>query len=167
MLILLIISMVFFYSYLIIVRIKYGKAFSILNTAFLIPKNKELWFALFSWSYGLPIAIVSSDLTTTGLMFFAGVLICVVGITTDFRNNSMANKIHMGGATIGVFLAQLSIIFEHDIWWYSLISICIMWLIYTLGKKQLYMTNTYVYWGETWVISTVYLILLLKLLHWL
>ena len=159
--------MVFFYSYLIIIRIKYGKAFSISNTAFLIPKNKELLFALFSWSYGLPIAIVSTNLTTTGLMFFAGVLICVVGITTDFRNNTMANKIHMGSAAIGVFLAELSIIFEHDVWWYSLISIGIMWAIYTLGKKRILMASTYVYWGETWVISTVYLMLLLKLLHWL
>ena len=157
--------MIFFYSYLIIIRIKYGKSFSISNTAFLIPKNKELWFALFSWSYGLPIAIVSTDLTTTGLMFFAGVLICVVGITTDFRNNVMANKIHMGSAAMGVFLAELSIIFEHDIWWYSLISIGGMWIIYTIGKKQLSMASTYVYWGETWVISTVYLMLLLKLIY--
>lgn len=102
-------------------------------------RNYKIIFTLFSWLYALPAMIVAQ----TGLMFFAGGFICLVGVAADYKQG--LDKIWHGRfAIIAVLLSQLSINLDFHNYFISLVSILIMLILFLLRKK-LY---SYIYWIE-------------------
>lgn len=160
---LLIFGILIFHIYLIWYRINYKPEFSISNTYYGLPKNINWLFTIFSWGYGIPIAIVSVNLLGTPLMFFAGVAIAFVGTAANFRESDLACKVHMEGAKIAIILSQLSLIFEFKMWYMCLASFILGGLVYFLGKKKLLFKDTYIYWAEIIMIETIFGVLVYNL----
>ena len=96
-------------------------------------------FTLFSWLYALPAMIIAE----TGLMFFAGGFICLVGVAANYKQG--LDKIWHGRFAISaVLLSQISINFDFHNYFISLISILLMMIIFLFRKKL----ESYIYWIE-------------------
>ena len=102
-------------------------------------RNYKIIFTLFSWLYAIPAMIVAQ----TGLMFFAGGFICLVGVAADYKQG-LDEIWHGRFAIIAVLLSQLSINLDFHNYFISLVSILIMLILFLLRKKL----NSYIYWIE-------------------
>ena len=102
-------------------------------------RNYKIVFTLFSWLYAIPAMILAQ----TGLMFFAGGFICLVGVAANYKQG--LDKIWHGRfAIFAVLLSQLSINIDFHNYFISLISILLMMIIFLFRKKL----ESYIYWIE-------------------
>lgn len=158
-----IITLVVFHLYLAFIYLKYGRVFSISDSYYALDKNVNFLFTLYTWSYALPMAIISLDLNDSPLMFFAGAAICFVGVASNYKGNLMTKNMHYRCAAIGVILGLLSIIIEFKFWWLALIAIVLACGITLLGRNKKLFTNSYIYWAELIIVETIFLAIGLKL----
>lgn len=104
-----------------------------------LDRNYKIVFTLFSWLYAIPAMILAQ----TGLMFFAGGFICLVGVAANYKQG--LDKIWHGRfAIFAVLLSQLSINIDFHNYFISLISILLMMIIFLFRKKL----ESYIYWIE-------------------
>ena len=102
-------------------------------------RNYKIVFTLFSWLYAIPAMVLAQ----TGLMFFAGGFICLVGVAANYKQG--LDKIWHGRfAIFAVLLSQLSINIDFHNYFISLISILLMMIIFLFRKKL----ESYIYWIE-------------------
>lgn len=159
-----IITLVVFHLYLLFIYLKYGRIFSISDSYYALDKNINFLFTLYTWSYALPMAIISLELNDSPLLFFAGAAICFVGVASNYKSDLMTKNTHMNCAAIGVILGLLSIIIEFKFWWLALIAVALSGGVVLLGKNKKLFTNTYIYWAEIIIIEAIFLTIGLKLL---
>lgn len=160
-----IITLVVFHLYLAFIYLKYGRIFSISDSYYALDKNINFLFTLYTWSYALPMAIISLDLNDSPLLFFAGAAICFVGVASNYKSDLMTKNMHMNCAAIGVILGLLSIIIEFKFWWLALIAIVLAGGITLFGKNKKLFTTTYIYWAEMIIIESIFLAIGLKLFN--
>jgi len=160
-----IITLVVFHLYLTFIYLKYGRVFSISDSYYALTEKINFLFTLYTWSYALPMAIISLDINDSPLMFFAGAAICFVGVASNYKSNIMTKNMHMRCAAIGVILGLLSLIFEFKFWWLSLIAVVLAGTVTLLGKKTKWFAATYIYWAEIIIIESIFLAIGLKLFN--
>jgi len=77
---------------------------------------------------GLPVTIQSE----TGMMFFAGAFICLVGAAPAFRDD-FTSKIHSIGAIGGISLAMVSLWIDYG-YWYVSVGFAVMTFLLTFFR---------------------------------
>lgn len=148
-----------FFSYVFYVWIQHGIKTSIsFSYYFLNEKYRDLIFLLFCWGFSIPAMILGES----GWLFFAGGLICFVGIASDYATKELIKvldpngntieverttkdlsyKIHMMGSYGGVLLSQLAVLFTFGLW-----QINILFVLFTVGAKIFKMPNA-TWWIE-------------------
>lgn len=148
---------VVFFGYLAACWILFGSATSISATFYDWPeKYRKIIFLAFCWGYAIPAIMMAQ----TGLLFFAGGFLSVVGIASDFRSDSQTSKDHTAAATIAVVLSQLSIIFDYKEYLLSAISIALMAGLFLIKKKM----KTFMYWAEIIAFLAIDYVIAIKIL---
>jgi len=122
----------------------------------LVNESKKLgWiFTVFTWSYAIPAAMLSHSI----MMFAACGFISFVGVAANYRTNPSDQIFHGKFAKLAVVLSQLSIIFEYNLWYISLISVALIAIIYLTKVKN----STY--WIEQVAFFTITYVFILELI---
>lgn len=106
-------STIIFFGYIALVWIKFGILPSISDSYYYFKKIPGLFFfAMFGT--GLPITIFAE----TGLLFFAGSFIVLVGAAGAFRQE-LIGKVHVIGAVGSIVLGMVSIWVDYGYWYIS------------------------------------------------
>jgi len=153
------IMLITFISYMSFVWIKYGEQPSISQSYYALPDNQKFLHNTFCWCYAISLIIATGTL----LMFFAGIGIIIVGITSQYKetiNKRIKNIIHLIGAYIGLILSQLSILFDFKMWQINILFLTSSVILLLLHKK--YMTN-HLWWGEILAFLSISYVLGIKL----
>jgi hypothetical protein len=139
--------------------IKYGEQPSISQSYYALPDDQKFLYNTFCWCYAIALIIAAETL----LMFFAGIGIIIVAITARYReivHKNYKNILHMIGAYIGLFLSQLSILFDFKMWKINVLFLVLSAILFLLHKK--YMTN-HLWWGEILAFLSISYVLGIKL----
>jgi hypothetical protein len=131
-LILLLISFLSILSYLITVFIIYGWQSSISESYYRWPKEINFIFTIAIWLFAIPIVIAAES----GILFFAGSFICVVGAAENFHN-PFIRRYHVAAAIIGIGLGMMSIIIDYNNWISPAIFGVSLLIMYFLKFKNL------------------------------
>jgi len=119
---LLIISTAVFISYVTAIWIEFGVLPSISDSYYKL-KHKSLFF-LAMVGTGFPITMQSE----TGMMFFAGAFICLVGVAGAFRQE-LTGKVHAIGAIGGIALGMCSLWIDYGYWhvpvFFAVVTFCL------------------------------------------
>jgi hypothetical protein len=153
MLILFLISLIIFISYVSFIWIKYGVLSSISESYYILPEKLQILFTLFCFGCGFPIVIVGVPLTP--LMFFAGASMCFIGAASSFKR-SFTHDVHYISAILAIIFAQLSILS------FSLWPLCLIFIIGSILIKLILKKNTF-WWVEILAFITIYIALVIKL----
>jgi len=129
-------SLLIFITYLSIVVYKYGIQKSISDSYYRLPKKWSIVFLFFIWGFALPLGILlKSDYT---ILLTAIALICIVGITPNFKDYKAVKWMHMLGAFSGIIIAILSIIFEFKLYCIAGGLAILILLIYKFVKNPIW-----------------------------
>jgi hypothetical protein len=109
--ILIIISSLVFYSYVIFIWNKYGAQKSISQSFYCLQSKYRWLFTLFVFSFTVPLIFLTDDKV---LMPVAIWLVALVGAASNFTGSIITKYIHMIGAIGGILLANISLILEFD-----------------------------------------------------
>jgi len=104
------ISSIIFFTYIILVCLKYGIPPSVSESYYLLPKKINILFTLALWGFALPIVFYADN----GLLFFTGAGIVFVGAAAQFKDTFIRN-IHFAGA-IGAVLLSQTYIYTQGLW---------------------------------------------------
>jgi hypothetical protein len=144
-----------FFSYLLMIRIRYGILDTISSSYYQLPQNQKWLFTIFCWSFAIPAMILGDSV----LMFLAGACICFTGAAAAYKQE-MTSTVHIVGAVGGVLFSQLSIWLDYPlsegIWLYSVYFLICTGVLYFLKVKT--------YWIEVFAFTTIMCVLLLKIL---
>ena len=121
-----------FVSYVTFIWIKYGVQKSISDSYYRLPTRKQFLFVFFCWGFAIPAMILGN----CALMFLAGVFICFVGAAAAFKGDKMTEWVHVVGAYGGVLLSQLAIWIIYDMWYITVLFIVLSGLLYILKVKN-------------------------------
>ena len=108
------ISTLAFFGFVIMIWIRFGLLSSISDGYYYLNRQKHL-FAIAMVGVGLPVTIQSD----TGMIFFAGLFICMAGAAGYIRED-FTEKLHIVGATGGITLSMVSLWIDYGMWWVSL-----------------------------------------------
>jgi hypothetical protein len=120
-----------FVIYNLTILLKYGCLNSISASYYSLPVKYNWLFLVFCWGYAIPAIFMAHD----GFMFFAGGMICFVGIASAFRSNSFTANVHQYSSFAAVVLSQLSIMFVYHMYYLNIIMIVSAIVLYLLSKK--------------------------------
>jgi len=148
--ILYIIQLLVFLSYVSFIWIKYGVQKSISESYYALPKKINFLFTFFCWGFSIPLIIIGDN----ALMFLAGSGIVFVGAAAQIKEK-MTRQVHMVSAYAGIILSQVAIGVVYKMYYVN-ISFIISALIFFLLRK--YMID-FVWWIEIVAfISIVYVL---------
>lgn len=137
------ISFVIFTGYVIFITKKFGWLKSISDSWYHL---KSKWmFTLALWGFSIFMALAGDTLLT----FLAAAGICFAGATADTNHVRMTEVVHVIGATGGIVLGILALIFDFHLWWLALI-----FGIFTILAMEKNMRN-HTFWIE---VATYYVI---------
>jgi hypothetical protein len=138
----LVVSLSFFFGYLIPIVKIYGVQKSWSNSYYCLPKNWRWTFTAFCWGFGIPIFI----LVPTPLIFAAMFGLMMVGASPDYlmqledkllkRVGKPDTYTHFGGAIAAILFSQLSLIFEQDLAWLSYLTVAVLIIVGIFVKKN-------------------------------
>jgi len=128
-----------FLTYVISIWWKYGVHKSISASYYTLPVKYRFLFTLFCWGFCIPAIIIGTPIS--GLMFFAGAGIGVVGAAAQI-NEKYVYKVHMISAVGAVILSQLAIITH-----YKMPELAIAALVMSIIIR-LFDSKTYFWWIE-------------------
>lgn len=97
-----------------------------------IPIKMKYLFTFFVWGFSFT-ALISNP---TPLLFFAITSLGITGVSPAFKDDDLTHKLHIYGAYGGVGLSQLSIIFEHHMWYISALFLLLSIIIFLLSKYK-------------------------------
>lgn len=162
-LILLLISVLIFGGYVFYIYKTYGVLTSVSDSVYHLP-NKWL-FSVIMMIFPIPLIIVGINVCPENLQFLpflAGGFITFVGAAPCIIKEEMEVKVHVIGATGGVILETLFLIFALHIWYFGVILI--LFTLYStskLNKFPLYVKN-HTWWIEILAFILMVLALLIK-----
>ena len=142
----LIIMIVSFVGYVSFIWLKYGIQKSISASYYVLPKNEQLLFTFFCWSFAVPAMILGDSV----LMFLTGSAISFVGAAAAY-NEKMEGQVHMTAAVIGIMLSQASIAYDFKMWWINLLFIIPSGIILLMKKR----IPSYYWWIELLAFGTI------------
>lgn len=164
---------VFFYlplivvAYLIYVRIRYGMTRSIsASYKFLTHWQSVLPMVVLWIGVSFPIMVLGFNASEGNpfqfLWFFAGGLIAFVGAAPVVAKASLAEKVHVVGATGGIAAAAAAVVVSiPSIWSYILAGVFILFTVtQTVEKLNLKMKNN-TYWIEVAAMAMTWLALII------
>jgi len=126
MIIIPIIQTVVFALYTLYIVKKYGVLSSISESFYALPESKGYLFTLFIWGVSLPIMLLAN---ISALFFLAGCLLMFVGAANSYRDEGgYASKIHGAGATGGIVMALLALVWVKIYWPIILATIASVWI---------------------------------------
>lgn len=133
-----------FIAYVLYIMTKYGIQSSISESYYVLPKNRNWMFVLFTWLFAFPAMILGDSY----LMFFAGGGIVFVGAAAAMHLQP-TKTIHFIGALIGMVLGSIAIITQYHMW-YLLPAVFVgIGLAAVFDKKHL------LWWTEISVFSAI------------
>ena len=148
LLILFIILVTIFVTYISTIILKYGVLPSVSDSYYHLPKKYNFLFTLFCWSFAIPTLIIGVELTDNFLMFLAGAGICFVGAAAQFKEE-LTKQVHTYSAWVGVISSQLSIIFDFKMYYVSILFLLPSLLLMILKPKN------YTFWIEIIAFSLI------------
>ncbi len=113
-----IVQILIFISYITFILIKFGVISSISESWYKLKDLVGVWYSLFTWfCWGLGFTMFFQTDGTTPLFFIAGSGLCFVGVATMFKESDFwTPKIHTGGAVIGIIGSLVGMIVERGSW---------------------------------------------------
>jgi hypothetical protein len=135
--ILLLVSLTIFVSYITFIIINFGILPSISDSYYKLSLNSKFIFTLAMWGFAFPIIMLSEN----GLLFFSGAGICFVGAAPLFKEE-FEGLIHRIGAITGIGLGLLALIIYYNSYYLVLLYVLIFLIIY-LSK-----VNNRIWWIE-------------------
>jgi hypothetical protein len=165
------ISLLIFCTYIGAILAVYGIPASVSETFYLLPKGKRWLFTVFCWSVSIIVApwLDVSPETWQFLAFLSVGGLCFVGTAAQFLDDFVA-KIHYTGAGVCVVASQLWIFIVAGLWWLSLAcllaagSACfILWrrAIRKVGRPQF---ANIVFWAEMWAFVSLFASILIYMM---
>lgn len=132
-------SALVFLVYVGYISIVYGVQTSISESYYCLNKKSAiLIFCLTFWMFSIPITILAE----TGLLFFSGTFISLVGASPAFKSHELQRSVHRIGAYGGIIFGMASLIFDYEMWYmvilFIIISINLMFIC----------RNTFIWWVE-------------------
>jgi len=150
----LILSLLIFTDYVAYITVKLGWLKSISDSWYHL-KEKDRWFFTLSlWGFSIFLAIAGDTLLT----FLAAAGICFAGAAADGRHVKITETVHVIGATGGIILGILALIFDFHLWVPALIL-----SIFSILVMEQNMRN-HTFWIEVVAYYTIWLGILLNLL---
>lgn len=137
--ILYIIQLLVFVSYVSFIWIKYGVQRSISESYYVLPTKLNFLFTFFCWGFSLPLIIIGDNT----LMFLAGSGIVFVGAAARMKEK-MTRTVHMISAYAGIIFSQLTIGIVYEMWYVNVISLSIALLLFLFRKK----IKNHIWWIE-------------------
>jgi hypothetical protein len=125
-----------FVAYVSTIWAIYGVLPSISQSYYELPEKWNFLFLVFCWTFALPAMIVGTVLTTTPLMFIAGIGIMFVGAASGFKDWIHTGDVHKMGAYTAVAFSQASILIDFKMWEVNVAFFSIAILLFLLGKKR-------------------------------
>ncbi len=151
----LLISFVSITSYLAYILLRHGITPSISESYYKL--KATWWFTLMLWVMVISMFVVAVE--SSGLFFFAGAGIALVGAAPNFKKGGkMEYAVHMFGSIGGVSLTYLAIGFGLYLWWVALPAMVLVALVYSEKLK----INNHIWWIEVGTIYLVQTLLLIK-----
>lgn len=156
--ILTIIQILIFVSYITFIVIKFGILPSISESWYRLRDLGGAWSSLFTWfCWGIGFTMFFQTNNTAPYLFFlSGAGFCIVGVATMFKlNDDIQPYIHFTGALIGIIGALIGIGVERDAWWpFFFLLITNIVIIFTIEKNK-------TWWSEMLVFLSIGIGLLL------
>ncbi len=147
-----------FISYISFIWSKYGVLKSISQSYYELPVKWQPLFTLFCWGFAFPAIMIGVPYSS--LMFFAGTGICFVGAAAAFQEK-MTHTVHMVGAIGGVILSQLAIIINFGMWPISaaFVGASLLFMLFRkkLKYKQIWWIEILAFLSICYVLGTVIL----------
>ena len=100
------VSLGIFTAYLLFILIRYKKLKSISASYYRMPKKARPLFTFIIWAFTIPIVIYAEH----GLLFYGAAFVGFVGAAPAFRKEE-EKWVHYVGATLGIVLASIYIMF--------------------------------------------------------
>ena len=151
--VLIIVSLIIFTTYLIWIISKYGLLPSISDSYYKLKEDKlDFVFTLFIWYVSLSTIFIAS----TPLMFGAGSLIAFVGAATAFKDDNLTKRVHTFGAICGILFGIMSLILEFNDYIIPAIFLTIFLTIIIINPKNK------TYWIELAAFYSIYTSLLIN-----
>lgn len=163
--ILLIMAIIPIQFYIMAIKERFGVLPSISDSYYHLKGKQKLIFTLILWALAFPICFISVYQYdyVNWLMFSAGSLIMLVGVSPAFKHDKFENILHMIGAYGGVILSLLSIGFEYGSFLYTFsVVIILIFLSVNVDFKPLKvkLAKNYIWYAEEIVIWAVWVYLL-------
>ena len=151
--ILIIVSLIIFTTYLIWIISKYGLLPSISDSYYKLKEDKlDFVFTLFIWYVSLSTIFIAS----TPLMFGAGSLIAFVGAATAFKDDNLTKKVHTISAISGILFGIMSLLLEFNDYIFPVIFLNLFLIIVISNPKNK------IYWVEIVAFYSIYFSLLIN-----
>ena len=151
--ILIIVSLIIFTTYLIWIISKYGLLPSISDSYYKLKEDKlDFVFTLFIWYVSLSTIFIAS----TPLMFGAGSLIAFVGAATAFKDDNLTKKVHTISAISGILFGIMSLLLEFNDYIFPVIFLNLFLIIVISNTKNK------IYWVEIVAFYSIYFSLLIN-----
>lgn len=151
--VLIIVSLIIFTTYLIWIISKYGLLPSISDSYYKLKEDKlDFVFTLFIWYVSLSTIFIAS----TPLMFGAGSLIAFVGAATAFKDDNLTKKVHTISAISGILFGIMSLLLEFNDYIFPVIFLNLFLIIVISNPKNK------IYWVEIVAFYSIYFSLLIN-----
>jgi hypothetical protein len=131
-----IISIIVFVTYISFVGLKYGIQKSMSASYYIVKPN--ILFTLFCWGFSLPFMIYAGPIHP--IFFFAGAGICFTGAASDFLGDELTQKVHMASAFSAVILGMIGLVLT-GLWW--MVGIFVVY-----GLAVMLFANYKIWWIE-------------------
>lgn len=151
-LILFLLSMGTFISYISFIWWKYGVLESISDSWYALPIKYNFLFTLFCWFFVIPVMIMGDNI----LLFLAGSGIAFVGAAAAFKG--MDKWIHFISAGLGIIFSQISIFFDFGLWYINIAFFSLALLLFLLRK----IIKKYTWYVEILAFLSIELVLFLS-----
>ena len=155
--ILLHLSFLTIFIYLIYIVSKYGIQHSISETYYTI--GKKWWFTLIIWGWMFPLIVAGLEVIDSPFIFLGGAAIVFVGAAPAFKlEKSLERTVHMVSSYLGVGFVIFSVVFDFN---HVIIGVTYALLILLLMTNIIKLKNRI--W---WIEISAYLLIFLEILNY-
>lgn len=136
-----------FTSYVLYIVSNFGVLESISDSWYVLPKNRKPLFWLFTVCIGIPLLFFAGS--TAPWFFLAGAGFVFVGTASAFNDDTVTNRVHYAGATIGIVFSFVGLYFDYGLFYPLFAFLISLPIIYYYDKKNL------IWWLEISAFITV------------
>ncbi|MDR2890767.1 MAG: hypothetical protein LBV18_04085 [Alistipes sp.] len=157
------ISLLTFCTYMGAILAKYGIPASVSETFYLLPKGKRWLFTAFCWAVSIVIApwLDATPENWQFLAFLSVAGLCFVGTAAQFKDDFVA-RVHYAGAGLCAVASQLWIFIVTGLWWLSLVCLLtagtacfVLWRRASRKAGRPQFANV-VFWAEMWAFVSLF-----------